>query len=228
MHGLGSSNTSGESRLSSTCLSPSLRHLLHSRSAHVIELPQSFALLLNTSIVINPSYRSTSHIVASLLRSRIRERIIHRVFQLLIASLRVRTLRVRTVALQAPQSFTLSHQARPFYGQWPPATSHRSATLIWGQLRMTHTVRDTNPRNALGADLTFIAGEELINKRRLGQTELAVDPGQVGTSNATKPKNLGTFDYAHLRVPLPKDLKGSGIFHASRNHSTPEAYFLMV
>jgi len=68
----------------------------------------------------------------------------------------------------------------------------------------------------------------LIGKRRLGQTELAVDPGQVGTSNATKPKNLGSFDYAHLRIPLPKDLKGSGIFHASRGHSTPEAYFLMV
>ncbi|PNS18315.1 Start control protein cdc10 [Sphaceloma murrayae] len=69
--------------------------------------------------------------------------------------------------------------------------------------------------------------QELIAKRRLGQTELAVDAGQVGTSNATKPKNLGPFDYAHIRVPLPKDLKGSGIFHASRGHSTPEAYFLM-
>ncbi|KAF4554773.1 Hypothetical protein D9617_3g018410 [Elsinoe fawcettii] len=69
--------------------------------------------------------------------------------------------------------------------------------------------------------------QELLSKRRLGQTELAVDAGQVGTSNATKPKNLGPFDYAHIRVPLPKDLKGSGIFHASRGHSTPEAYFLM-
>lgn len=68
---------------------------------------------------------------------------------------------------------------------------------------------------------------DLIGKRRLGQTELAVDPGQVGTSNATKPKNLGSFDYAHLRIPLPKDLKGSGIFHVSRGHNTPEAYFLM-
>ncbi|KAF2227002.1 hypothetical protein BDZ85DRAFT_278913 [Elsinoe ampelina] len=69
--------------------------------------------------------------------------------------------------------------------------------------------------------------QELLSKRRLGQTELAVDAGQVGTSNATKPKNLGPFDYAHIRVPLPKDLKGSGIFHAARGHSTPEAYFLM-
>ncbi|KAF2152533.1 DNA-binding domain of Mlu1-box binding protein MBP1 [Myriangium duriaei CBS 260.36] len=69
--------------------------------------------------------------------------------------------------------------------------------------------------------------KELVAKRRLGQTELQVDAGQVGTSNATKPKNLGAFDYAHIRVALPRDLKGSGIFHASRGHSTPDAYFLM-
>lgn len=36
------------------------------------------------------------------------------------------------------------------------------------------------------------------------------------------------FDYAHLRVPLPKDLEGSGIFARQRNHHYPEAYFLMV
>lgn len=36
------------------------------------------------------------------------------------------------------------------------------------------------------------------------------------------------FDYAHLRVPLPKDLQGSGIFTLQRNHHYPEAYFLMV
>lgn len=69
--------------------------------------------------------------------------------------------------------------------------------------------------------------QELVAKRRLGQTELQVDAGQVGTSNATKPKNLGLIDYAHIRIPLPRDLKGSGIFHASRGHSTPGAYFLM-
>jgi len=71
--------------------------------------------------------------------------------------------------------------------------------------------------------------QELVSRRRLGQTELNVDLGQIGTSNATKPDNLGKFDYAHLRVPLPKDLKGSGIFNASgRSHNIPEAYFLMV
>ena len=69
---------------------------------------------------------------------------------------------------------------------------------------------------------------ELIKKRRLGQTKLEVKPGQVGTNNATKPENLGLFDYAHLRAPLPKDLEGSQIFAIHAHQPTPEAYFLMV
>ncbi len=72
------------------------------------------------------------------------------------------------------------------------------------------------------------ADEELVKKRRLGQTNLAVKPGQVGTSNATKPENLGIFDYAHLRAPLPKNLKGSEIFAPNQHQPHPEAYFLMV
>jgi hypothetical protein len=31
-----------------------------------------------------------------------------------------------------------------------------------------------------------------------------------------------------LRVPLPKDLTGSGIFQKGENRRWPEAYFLMV
>ncbi|RMY27128.1 hypothetical protein D0865_16102 [Hortaea werneckii] len=58
-------------------------------------------------------------------------------------------------------------------------------------------------------------------------TELKVKPGQVGTSNATKPDNLGVLDYAHLRVPLPKDLGTSGIFSRGSNRKFPESYFLM-
>ncbi|KAH9827595.1 bouquet formation protein 4-like [Teratosphaeria destructans] len=67
----------------------------------------------------------------------------------------------------------------------------------------------------------------LVERRCLGQTELKVSSGQKGLSNATKPSNLGTLDYAHLRVPLPKDLGTSGIFTKTSSRKFPEAYFLM-
>ena len=70
--------------------------------------------------------------------------------------------------------------------------------------------------------------EELLSRRRLGKTKLQVKPGQIGTSNATKAENLGHFEYAHLRAPLPEDLKGSEIFASHQNQSHPETYFLMV
>lgn len=70
--------------------------------------------------------------------------------------------------------------------------------------------------------------EILVERRCLGQTELKVKPGQVNTSNATKADNLGVLDYAHLRVSLPKDLSGSGIFTKQKNGKWPESYFLMV
>ncbi|KAL2862364.1 KilA-N domain-containing protein [Aspergillus lucknowensis] len=71
------------------------------------------------------------------------------------------------------------------------------------------------------------AYEELLTRRRLGKTNLAVKANQVGTSNATKPENLGPFEYAHLRAPLPKDLKGSEIFPSHSPQQHPETYFLM-
>jgi hypothetical protein len=70
--------------------------------------------------------------------------------------------------------------------------------------------------------------EELLTRRRLGKTKLTVKPGQIGTSNATKAENLGPFEYAHLRAPLPDDLRGSEIFDSPQNQSHPETYFLMV
>ncbi|KAK2806453.1 hypothetical protein FQN50_005871 [Emmonsiellopsis sp. PD_5] len=69
--------------------------------------------------------------------------------------------------------------------------------------------------------------EELLSRRRLGKTNLSVKPGQIGTSSATKPENLGMFEYAHLRAPLPKDLEGSEIFSFQPPQQNPEAYFLM-
>ncbi|EKV10330.1 APSES transcription factor, putative [Penicillium digitatum] len=69
--------------------------------------------------------------------------------------------------------------------------------------------------------------DELLARRRLGQTNLSVKPAQIGTSNATKPENLGVFEYAHLRAPLPKDLEGSEIFPSHTSQQHPESYFLM-
>ncbi|KAK7510780.1 apses transcription factor-like protein [Phyllosticta citriasiana] len=63
----------------------------------------------------------------------------------------------------------------------------------------------------------------LIERRRLGQTNLQVKSGHAAPSKLDA-KDL--FDYAHLRVPLPKDLNGSGIF-SSKGAAYPESYFLM-
>lgn len=68
----------------------------------------------------------------------------------------------------------------------------------------------------------------LVEKRCLGRTELKVKQGQVGTTNATKPSNLGRLDYVHLRVDLPSDLHKSGIFQKGHERKYPNAYFLMV
>lgn len=82
-------------------------------------------------------------------------------------------------------------------------------------------------RNPLVEPSNSPSNEILVERRRLGQTNLAVKPGTVGVANASKAENLGTFDYAHLRVPLPKDLSGSGIFTLKTTTSYPESYFLM-
>ncbi|KAL5117913.1 hypothetical protein ACEQ8H_004232 [Pleosporales sp. CAS-2024a] len=82
-------------------------------------------------------------------------------------------------------------------------------------------------KNPLLEPIESTAKDILIERRRLGQTNLAVKPGVAGVTSATKSENMGTFDYAHLRVPLPKDLTGSGIFTLNRTSAFPESYFLM-
>ncbi|KAL8854329.1 MAG: hypothetical protein Q9221_000815 [Calogaya cf. arnoldii] len=67
----------------------------------------------------------------------------------------------------------------------------------------------------------------LIQERRLGQTDLSVRAGVVGTSNATKRENLGLFNYAHLKVPFPESFKGSEIHPHHPKHGPPTSYFLM-
>lgn len=84
--------------------------------------------------------------------------------------------------------------------------------------------KKNNPHILADASPTY---DDLLSRRRLGKTNLSVKPGQIGTSNATKPENLGLFEYAHLRAPLPKDLKGSEIFPSHNSAQHPETYFLM-
>ncbi|ELR09304.1 hypothetical protein VC83_06692 [Pseudogymnoascus destructans] len=75
---------------------------------------------------------------------------------------------------------------------------------------MSSTRHLPEKRNALLMVENAPKYESLIERRRLGQTDLQV-----------KAKQLGTFDYAHLRAPLPKNVV-SGIFKPA-----PASYFLM-
>ncbi|KAF1964609.1 apses transcription factor-like protein [Bimuria novae-zelandiae CBS 107.79] len=77
-------------------------------------------------------------------------------------------------------------------------------------------------RNPLVAPENSPSLEILIERRRLGQTQL-----NIKAPNFVNGAEKGTFDYAHLRVPLPKDLTGSEIFALKNMSAYPESYFLM-
>jgi len=116
----------------------------------------------------------------------------------------------------------------PAITKWLPSARCPLMAIRCSSPSTLRTVRDDPASRALCAPRLTSTDDILVERRRLGQTDLTVKPGQVGITSATKAENLGIFDYAHLRVPLPRNLKGSGIFSLQRNHSYPDSYFLMV
>jgi len=113
-----------------------------------------------------------------------------------------------------------------------PACKFTSRRAVSRKLSLLHHLMLTRPCRRPSLThlplLFVIADGDLLTRRRLGRTTLSVKPELVGNSNATKPENLGVFEYVHLRAPLPEDLRGSEIFLSHTLAQHPDSYFLMV
>jgi hypothetical protein len=126
-----------------------------------------------------------------------------------------------------------SNNCSPIHPSWYQRRDPCPSTIIpWWNPNILHSVSHSGARRVALSHRVEVSDnstvEVLVERRRLGHTSLNVKPGQVGISNATSPKNLGKFDYAHLRVPLPKQLTGSGVHKPQKAGLIPESYFLMV
>lgn len=89
---------------------------------------------------------------------------------------------------------------------------HLVSTTLCHAFRVCADVRS---RRIVIANITNCIDQDLVDLRRLGQTNL-------GSGKSNSGNELGLFSYVHLRAPLPP-ITHSEIFGAQ----TPESYFLM-
>ncbi|KAJ5802126.1 uncharacterized protein N7503_004576 [Penicillium pulvis] len=106
----------------------------------------------------------------------------------------------------------------------PACKFHLAARAVSHKVSLIHYLIPTKPcLTCLLLPFVFV-DEDLVTRRCLMRTCLSVEPELIGTNNATKPENLGYFEYAYLTSPLPGDLNGSEIHSSSQSSAR---YFLI-